>query len=161
MKKKIGLLFLCAMLCFSFAFAPVSAMAASNAKILIVKVDGARVRTGQDLQHIVTSLKKGTRVVYMGKHIGSMYLVRTASGERGYVYKRYLGAYGAAPSKKVYSVTTRTGMFKRASSNSTRLRRLSKGTTVIVYSTSGSWAYIRTLEGKAGYVKRSCLKRAS
>ena len=159
MNKRILMLALCLVLIASTVLGPVSAMASSNSKIMIVNVDGARLRGGAKLTRIITSLKKGTRVLLTSKHVGSMYYVKAENGKKGYVYKRYLSAYGAAPSNKIYSVTTRTSLYKRASTHASRVTRLSKGTTLIVYETKGSWAYVRTLSGKAGYVKRSCLKR--
>ncbi len=159
MKKRILMLTLCLMLVASTVLAPISAMASSNAMIMVVNVDGARLRSGSNMARIITSLKKGTRVVYTGKHEGSMYYVRAENGKRGYIYKRYLSSYGAAPVNKIYSVTARTSLYKRASTRSSRVARLYKGTAVIVYETKGTWAYVRTLTGKAGYVKRSYLKR--
>ena len=159
MKKRILMLMLCVLLIASTVLAPISAMAASTSSILIVNVDGARLRGGTNLTRIITSLRKGTRVVYNGKHIGSMYYVRAENGKKGYVYKRYLSAYGAASSKKVYGVTRKTYLYKRASSSSRHVARLAKGTTLIVYKTKGNWAYVRTLTGKAGYVKTSYLRR--
>ena len=158
MNRKLLMLALCVMLIASTVLAPVSALAA-NSKILIVNVDGARLRNGGSHSKIITSLKKGSRVVYSGEHDGSMYLVRASNGQKGYIYKRYLSAYGAAPSKKIYTARKRVTMYKRASTSSRRVTHLAKGTTVIVYETKGSWAYIRTLSGKAGYVKKSYLKR--
>lgn len=159
MKRKILTLLICMLLIASTVLAPVSALAATS-KILIVNVDGARLRSGSRLQKIVTSLKKGTRVVYSGKHKGSMYLVRASNGKKGYIYRRYLSAYGAASTKNIYAVTTKTNLYRRASSRSKRVTRLAKGTTVIVYSSKGNWRYVRTLDGKAGYVRKNCLKRA-
>ena len=158
MNKKLLRLLLCAILIATTVLTPVSALAA-NSKILIVNVDGARLRNGGSHTKIITSLKKGTRVVYSGKHDGSMYLVRASNGKKGYIYKRYLSAYGAAPSKKIYVCRSRTTVYKRASTSAHHVTRLAKGTTVIVYETRGSWAYIRTLSGRAGYVKKSNLKK--
>lgn len=159
MNRKLLMLLLCAILIASTVLAPVSALAATS-KILIVNVDGARLRNGGNHKKILTSLKKGSRVVYSGTHDGSMYLVRASNGKKGYIYKRYLSAYGAAPSKKVYYTTKKIPLYRHASTSARRVTRLDKGTTVIVYETKGSWAYVRTLSGRAGYVKKSYLKKS-
>lgn len=159
MKKRILMLLLCALLVASTVLTPISALASSNAKILIVNVDGARLRSGPNRNRIVTSLKRGTRVVYAGKHEGSMYYVKAENGKKGYIYMRYLSAYGAAPANKIYGVKAKATLYRRASTSSRRVMRLAKGTTVICYETKGKWAYVRTLNGKAGYIKKSYLKR--
>ena len=149
---------LCAALIAILALAPVGALAASTVQIYIVNITGARLRTGPNRSTVVTSLKKGQRVVYAGKHDGAMYYVRTAGGKTGYIYKEYLKAYGAATRSQIFKTTRRTAMYKNRGSG--HLRTLGKGTTVIVYQRKGQWAYIKTLRGKSGYVKLSNIKKA-
>ena len=149
---------LCAALIAILALAPVSALAANTVQIYIVKINGARLRTGANRTTVVTSLKKGQRVVYAGRHDGAMYYVRTAGGRTGYIYKEYLKPYGAATRSQIFKTTRRTTMYRNRGSG--HLRTLSKGTTVIVYQRKGQWAYIKTLRGTSGYVKLSSIQRA-
>ena len=60
----------------------------------------------------------------------------------------------------LYYATQRAKVYKKATTHSTRKTTLSKGQHVIVYSVSGNWAYIKTLGGTGGYVKKSALKKA-
>ena len=53
-----------------------------------------------------------------------------------------------------------TYVYKKASTGSGRKTTLSKGQHVVVYQVKGSWAYIKTLSGTGGYVKKSNLKKA-
>ncbi len=159
MKGKWIKALLCALLIATFALSPMSALASSTARIFIVNTEGARLRNGENRTNIVASLPKGTRVVYKGKSEGSMYYVRTSAGQSGYIYKEYLSSYGAASSKQVYKVTKRTAMYRK-SGGSGHIGSLSKGTTVIVYEVHSKWAYVKTLKGKSGYVRKSALKKA-
>lgn len=139
----------------------VPASAASVVKVMKVNVHGARLRSGPGNYSVITSLKKGTKVLYTGKKVNAFYQVRTSGGKVGYVYKKFLSSYGAATSKQVYYTTKATTMRHRASSKSSSVKRLKKNTLLLVYATSGSWAYVKTLSGKGGYVKISALSKAS
>ena len=153
-------LLVCAALIATFALAPVSALAKGTAKILIVSRDDARLRSRSDINHVLTTLKKGTRVVYAGKRDGQMYLVRTAKGQVGYIYKMFLSAYGAAASNRVYKVSKKAPVYKNQHGHPKKIGSLSAGTTVIVYEVRGGWAYVKTLKGKSCYIKTAYLKQA-
>lgn len=159
MKRRMLAVLLCLMLLASIFAIPASAT--SVVRIMKVNVNGARLRKGPGDYDIITSLKKGTKVLYTGKHVNAFYQVRTSGGRVGYVYKRYLTKYGAATSKQVYYTNKKVTMRRRNSSSSSGVKRLKKNTLVLVYEVRGSWAYVKTLSGKGGYVKVSALRKAS
>ncbi|MDO4867724.1 MAG: SH3 domain-containing protein [Clostridia bacterium] len=166
MKRRILTALLCVILVAATLIAPVSASAASSRKkieILQVTVDGARVRSGPSSAYeVLTSVKKGSKVFYLDKQKNSFCRVRTAYGTVGYMYRGFLKSYGAAYKDQIYYCKSRNiKVYKKASTGSKRVTTLSKGQHVIVYQTKGSWAYIKTLGGKGGYVKKSALKKAS
>ena len=158
MKRRILMVALCMMLIVSTVLAPVSA-SASTVKIMKVNVEGARMRKGSGLFINKPSLKKGERVFYAGKQYKAFYYVCTASGRKGYVYKRYLSSYGAVNSKQIFYTTGKTKIYKKPNSKSSRIGSIAKHRYIIVYEIRGNWAYIKTMSGKGGFVKISSLKR--
>lgn len=148
---------LCLMLLVS-AFA-IPASATSVVKVMKVNVNGARLRSGAGDYPVITSLKKGTRVLFTGKKVNSFYQVRTSGGKVGYVYKKFLSSYGAATSKQVYYTTKAVTMRKKASAKSSGVKRLKAHTLVLAYKVRGTWVYVKTLSGKGGYVKATALAK--
>lgn len=148
---------LCLMLLVS-AFA-IPASATSVVKVMKVNVNGARLRSGAGDYPVITSLKKGTRVLFTGKKVNSFYQVRTSGGKVGYVYKKFLSSYGAATSKQVYYTTKAVTMRKKASAKSSGVKRLKAHTLVLAYQVRGTWVYVKTLSGKGGYVKATALAK--
>ena len=144
--------------------APINAMAATKVKILKVTVDSARLRYGPSSSYgVKTSLKKGAKVFYLGKTENSFAHICTSKGLYGYMYKGYLKSYGSCNKSQVYYNKKKTlPVYKKASTSSKRVTKLSKYQHVIVYGfkTKGSWAYIKTLGGKGGYCKASALTKA-
>ena len=164
MKRRILALLLTVLLLVGTVAVPVSASAASKSKVKIlrVNVDGARIRKGPSSAYDVkTSVGKGTKVFYLNKMKNSFAYICTEKGVTGYMYRGFLNSYGVAYRYQVYYSTNRSvGVYKRASTNSSKVTKLSKGQHVIVYQVKGSWAYIKTLSGTGGYVKKSNLKKA-
>ena len=163
MKRKILMMVLSVLLVASMLIAPLSATAASKktVQILQVTVDGARLRSGPGSAYDVkTSVSNGSKVFYLGKEKDSFYYVRTDHGAKGYIYKGFLKSYGACYSNQVYYATHRAKVYKKASTHSSKKTTLSKGQHVIVYQVKGNWAYIKTLGGTGGYIKKSALKKA-
>ena len=148
-------------LAMSIVMAPVSASASGVVRILRVNVEGARLRTGPGVSTIQKpSLKKGEKVFWWGKTANAFCYVRTSTGRVGYVYKPYLSSYGAVNSRQVYYAKGSTSVYRKASTHSSHVGKLSARQHVIVYETRGNWAYIKTLSGKGGFVKLSSLKKA-
>lgn len=165
--KRFIIILLAVMLALT-AFMPVGALAASSGKnrkkvIYIINIDndGTRVRStphGGDLDNVMISLKKGTKLFYLGTE-GAWYKVCSEfSTTTGYVYKGYASYYGAVSMDSIYRCDGSTRMYKRASSSSKRVTTLKDGQFVIVYGVSGKWAYVRTISGYKGYVRISSLQ---
>ena len=161
MKRRFLSMVLAILLIMATVIAPVSASAASKVKIMRVTTDGARVRKGPGNYDVVTSVKKGSKVFYLGKTKTSFVKVRTSTGTTGYMYKGFLKAYGTCYKSQVYySKKKNLAMYKKASTRSSKRTRLSKKQHVIVYQVKGSWAYVKTLGGTGGFVKKKYLKKA-
>ena len=160
-RRFISLALVIAMLA-AMAIVPAGASAASKIQILKVVVDGARVRQGPSSAYSVkTSVKKGGKVFYLGKMKNSFAYIRTSGGTQGYMYKGFLKSYGVTYRDQVYYCAKKSAkVYKKASTSSKRVTTLDKYQHVIVYQTKGSWAYIKTLGGTGGYVKKSALKKA-
>ena len=159
LKRRLMAALLCLMLLVSVFAVPASAT--SVVRVMKVNVHGARLRTGPGDYDVITSLKKGTKVLYTGHQVNAFYQVRTSGGKVGYIYKKFLSKYGAATSKQVYYTNKAVTMRKRNSSKSSGVKRLKKNTLVLVYEVRGKWAYVKTLSGKGGYVKVSALSKPS
>lgn len=163
MKRRILMMMVSVLLVASMLIAPMSALAASKktVQILQVTVDGARLRRGPGSTYdVITSVKNGAKVFYLGKEKNSFSYVRTDHGAVGYIYKGFLKSYGACYQSQVYYATKKTKLYKKASTHSSGKAKLSKGQHVIVYQVKGNWAYVKTLGGTGGYVKKSLLKKA-
>lgn len=153
MKSFVSLLLIVAM----FAI-PMSASAASVARIMKVNGDWVRMRDKDGTQ--IARLRKGTKVLYWGVKDGAMYKVMTSSGKTGYVYGSYLTTYGAMKKNQVYVTTASTKMYKTSGNKLVGNGTLAKGKYVLVYKTSGDWAYIKTMTGKSAFVKKATLAKA-
>ena len=165
MKRRLFVMVTCLMLISAMAIAPMSASAASKKIVYVVKitVDGARLREGPSSAYgIITSLKKDSRVFYLNKRQNAFCYVYTEYGQKGFVYKGFLKAYGAVAVDQVYyNKNNSLTVYKRANTGSGRVTTLTKYQHVIVYQTQGDWAYIKTLRGQGGFVKLSALKKAA
>ncbi len=160
---KRTLVFMLALMLALSAILPSVGFAASKNKktIYIVNIDnnGVRVRSeprGGD--NIMTTLKKGTKLFYLGQE-GAYYKVCSEfSYTSGYVYKGYVSYYGAVSYDSIYRSNGRTYVYSRPTSSSRRSATLKNGQFVIVRAVSGKWAYIYTISGTKGYVRTSSLK---
>ena len=161
MKRRIITVILTVVLLATMAVAPAGAMAAKKIQILKVTVDGARLRQGPSSEYSVKkSLNKGAKVFFLGKK-NSFAHVRTSGGTEGYVYKDFLKSYGSCYKSQVYYNSKKSlRVYKRPSTHSSRVTKLSRNQHVIVYQVKGSWAYIKTVSGKGGYCKASALRKA-
>ncbi len=162
MKRRLISLVLLIALLLATAIVPVGASAATKVKILKVTVDGARVRQGPSSAYAVkTSVKKGGKVFYLGKMKNSFAYIRTSGGTQGYMYKGFLKSYGTCYKSQVYySKKSGLKVYKKPSTHSSKVTKLSKHQHVIVYQVKGKWAYIKTVSGKGGYCQASALGKA-
>ena len=156
--KRIMKSVVCFMMILAMLMAPLSASAVSVARIMKVNGDWVRLRSSSGEE--IGNLRKGQKVLYWGSRDDDMYKVMTSKGKTGYVYKEYLTTYGAMKLSSVYITTASTPMYNRSGSSLKRDGTLAKGKYVMVYKTSGNWAYIKTMTGKGAFVQRDTLERA-
>lgn len=146
---------------------PTDAFAASKKTktLYIIKVDRPDVRVrstpdGTTSANILGTVKKGTRLFYLGQKNSAWYRVATEYGARGYVYKGYVSYYGAVSLNTVYEAKTGTKLYKKANTRGGTNGSLKKGQYVVVYAVGNGWAYVKTISGKSGYLPVSALKKA-
>lgn len=138
---------------------PVRAQAASmDSKAGVVSTSGGRLNVRSSAStgaSVVTSLSKGSFVTLISKS-GSWWQVEYAKGKYGYCHADYIQtASGSAT-----TVATQSGNLNVRSGAGTSYARtgsLSKGETVIVLSSSGSWSRILYHGTKTGYVSSQYL----
>jgi len=163
-KRRIMCLALCLLLIVGMVAVPVSASAAMKdrvVKIQKVTVQGARLRKGPTSKYdVITSLGKGSCVFYLEKTKSAFSYVRSSTGKIGYVYEGFLKDYGACMLSQVYYTTAVSKLCDRPSEVSNRVTTLEKKEHVIVYKTRDGWAYVKTLQGKGGYIRLNRLKKA-
>ena len=164
MKRKILKAMVCFMMILSCMMAPVSATTAAAASkaayILRVNADYARMRTGPYGNYdIVTTLRKGTKVLYGGQYSGEFCKVYTTGGQSGYVYRKYLSSYGAVKKSNIYRTKSAAAFYTRSGSSLKKVGTVPKNQFVLIYKKNGNWAYVKSLTGKSGYMKLSTLKK--
>ena len=159
--KRTLIVMLALMLALS-AVLPSVGFAASKKKIIyVVNIDNNGVRARSEPHggdNVMTTLKKGTKLFYLGQS-GAYYKVCSEfSYTSGYVYKGYVSYYGAVAYDSIFRCDGRTYVYTRPNSSARRSATLKDGQFVIVRAVSGNWAYIYTISGKKGYVKISSLE---
>ncbi len=162
MKHRVWKSVLCLALVMIFAIGCTSAFASSAQTVMILKVtaDGARVRTGSaNGNQVITSLKKNTKVFYMGENEGANCLIRTSDGIFGYVYRGFLRSYGSVRLDRIYyAASDGAKVYKTPSTSASRVASLSAGECVVVFAVSGDWAYVRHINGGSGFMLKSDLR---
>lgn len=159
MKRKVLKSIICSLLIVAMLATTAPAFAASSL-VRIVKVNANNVRLRDSNGSVVANLKKGTKLLYWGKKDDAMYKVITSSGKVGYVYKNYLSTYGAMKLNKVFVTTDTVTMYKVSGSSLKAAGKLAAGKYVMVYKSSGGWAYVKTMSGKGAFVRTDDLQRA-
>lgn len=157
MKRNVMKSVLCFMMILAMLMAPMTASAASVARIMKTNTDWVRMRSASGAQ--ITSLRKGTKVLYWGSRNDDMYKVMLSNGVTGYVYKNYLSTYGAMRLDSVYITTSSTPTYNRSDSTLKKSGTLPRGRYVMVYATSGNWAYVKTMSGKGAFVQKATLQK--
>ena len=159
MKRNLWRSILCLSLILVLVLAPMSGVAATKtAKILKINVDQARMRTGASGE-IITTLARGTKVLYLNRTDGAFCKVCTTDGTTGYVYKGFLSSYGSVRADQVYVTTGSTTLYKLSGNSLRKSSTLKSGTYMLVYKTNGNWAYVKSMSGKSGYVKLSSIRK--
>ena len=159
MKRNLWRSILCLSQILVLVLAPMSGVAATKtAKILKINVDQARMRTGASGE-IITTLARGTKVLYLNRTDGAYCKVCTTNGTTGYVYKGFLSSYGSVRADQVYVTTGSTTLYKLSGNSLRKSSTLKSGTYMLVYKTNGNWAYVKSMSGKSGYVKLSSIRK--
>lgn len=171
MMRKFLRVMLCALLMLTMTvIAPVSmpavpattAQAASSMKIMRTNVEGGRLRKGPSSAYdVITTLEKGEKVFYSGKTKNAFSYVCTENGKVGYIYKGFLSKYGTVRTSSIYYTCGKNVRLYKKPSTKASKTTLRKQQFVIVYQKAGNWAYVRTLEGKAGYIQLSKIKKTN
>lgn len=152
---------LCLVLIAAMGLVPMTAFAAKSAYILNVNTDRARLRDGSGASsHVIQTLRKGTKVLFWGVKSASFLKVATTGGKVGYVYRNYLSVYGALKKDQIYVTNQATSVYKLVGSKLKRYSSVGTGKYLLVIAQNNGWAYVRTVTGKAGYVKSSALTKA-
>ena len=158
MKRKYIARVLCLALVLMLGIMPLcTAHAAGNAYIVRVNSDYVRVRSADS--SIMTSVPKGTRVLFWGERIGDMYKVMSATGHTGYIYKGYLSSYGVVNGSQVGVCVTRTPVYVRSGNSLRQAGTTAAGTLVLVYKVAGDWAFVKNINGNSAYIPLSYLKQ--
>ena len=166
MKGKLRKAIVCMVMALMFAL-PLNVAQAAPKTVQIMKVTADYVRVRSEPKqgdNVLTRVRKNSKVFYIGasKTARGWYKIRTDHGTIGYLYKDYLRSYGAAKLSNIYMVKSSSlSMYKKPKTNSGRVTTLGRNEHVIVYEIQGSWAYVRTLSGKGGFVKVGSLKKAA
>lgn len=139
-----------------------TAAAATNYKIMRCNVEGGRLRMGPGNYGVITTLDKGEKVIYSGKMKNAFCLVATMDGRKGYIYKNFLSNYGVVRSDRLYHTVSRNvKLYKKASTGAKTVATLKNRQFVTVYQKAGNWAYVKTMDGRGGYIQLSKIKRFS
>ena len=156
MKRKT---ILCLALIVTLTVALISASAATWT-IMKVTVDGARVRKSAGNSDIVTTLRKGTKVISTGKANQSYFKIMTLGGKTGYIFRDHVEKLGTVDSTQLYKTTQKVNLRRKASKTASRVKKLGAGEYVMVISVADGWAHVKTIDGKRGYVNETYLKKA-
>lgn len=136
-----------------------NAYAASSYKVMRCNVDGGRLRKGPGDYDVITTLDKGEKVIYSGKMKNAFCLVATMEGKIGYIYKGFLSNYGVVRKDQLYYTTARNVKLYKKATASAKSVKLKNPQFVTVYQKAGNWAYVKTFDGKGGFVQLSKIKK--
>ncbi|MBQ8831071.1 MAG: SH3 domain-containing protein [Oscillospiraceae bacterium] len=163
MSKKLISFTLSLILIICLFSSPVEALAAdsgSKAGAVTTSSTSLNVRkSASSSSSVVAALPKGSYVTLMSK-TGSWWRVEYAKGQYGYCHASYITVVQGTPATvnvSYGSLNVRRG----AGTNYSRIGTLSKGETVILLSSSGSWSRILYNGTKTGYVSSVYLKTAA
>lgn len=157
MKRSGTRLLICTLLLIALTAGTLVASAAqSTVMILETTVDDGRLRDGPSSSYnVLRTLSKGEKVFFTGQTSAAFCLVRTAKGEVGYIYRGFLTNYGIVRMDQIYYALGTVNVYKRPSTDASRAGTLGAGEHVLVFLTSGDWAFIKTMNGGSGFARLS------
>ena len=119
------------------------------------------MRSGPGNYSVITTLDRGEKVIYSGKTKNAFCLVATMDGKKGYIYKNFLSNYGVVRSDRLYHTYARNTKLYKKASTSAKYVTLKNPQFVTVYQKAGNWAYVKTMDGKGGYIPLSKIRHFS
>ncbi len=156
MKRRIMTFMICMIMLASMMVMPMNALASGKYMTVTSNVN---LRSNDNINDVVGTLKKGTTVYYTGKKYKAFYQIKTSKGKTGYVFKMYLKDAGSKGEGMVCRVKSNSVLYKKASTDSRKVASLMEGRYVQIISTGDGWAYVRTTNDKKGYIPTSQLKK--
>ena len=155
MKRNFLRIMICLVLVAATLAAPISASAASLAHIMKINVSDARLRVAPGDTEIISKLRRGAKVLYLGDEDDHYCKVVTLDGKTGYVFEEYLSHYGTVKKSMLYTNDSKITLYKKSGDNLRKSSSIKADQLILVYKKSGGWAQIKTLDGKSGYCKLS------
>lgn len=160
MKKRIFKVLISLMLMLSMVIIPIAAQASETLYILVVTEDWTRMRDAPVRDaNIITKLRAGTKVLYLGDGGNMQAKVVTSNGTYGYVYRGYLKVYGAVPKNRIGYNTADADLYLRDGEHLNRVATLPAGQFVYLLQLNGNWAYVRLVNGKNCYMRLDTLAK--
>ena len=159
MKRKWICMALCVVLTLTLLGSATGASAASGIITMYkTTVADGRLREGPSPDYnVARTLRQGEKVFYSGTTSASFALVRTTSGEMGYIYTGFLTPYGNVRADQLYSANSTVTVYRSPSTSASRTGTLSGGEAVLVFAVSGNWAFVKTFSGVTGFASLSGL----
>ena len=162
MKRNILRVTICLLLALVISSGVFTVSAASNIVwILKCNVDGGRLHDGPSSAYqVVTSAKKGEKLFFMGETEDAFCYVSNTSGAMGYIYRGFLEFYGAARYDQLfYAGYSGAKLYKQPSAGAKSSGYLAGNEIVIAFKVVGDWAYVKSVNGKWGFIPISNLNK--
>lgn len=160
MKQRIMKILISLVLVCSMVMIPIVAQASEPIYILVVTADYARMRDQPSADgNIVTTLRVGTKVMYLGDGGNMQCKVVTADGTYGYVYRGYLRVYGAFSRNRIGYNTADASLYVRDGDHLSWVATLPAGQFVFLLKLNGNWAYVRLMNGNTCYMQLTTLAK--
>lgn len=160
MKNRIFKVLISLMLMLSMVIIPIAAQASETLYILVVTEDWTRMRDAPVHDaNIITKLRTGTKVLYLGDGGNMQAKVVTSNGTYGYVYRGYLKVYGAISKNRIGYNTADAALYLRDGEHLNWVATLPAGQFVYLLQLNGNWAYVRLVNGKSCYMRLDTLAK--
>ena len=161
MKRKWICMALCVVLTLTLLGSATGASAASGIITMYkTTVADGRLREGPSSDYnVVRTLRQGEKVFYSGTTSASFALVRTTSGEMGYIYNGFLTPYGNVRTDQLYYASGSVNVYRSASTGASRTGSISNGESVLVFQTANGWGFVKTFDGTTGFAPLNNLYR--
>ena len=113
----------------------------------MVIVEGLHLRKGPGMEYaIITSLKKGTTITYLGNKYG-WWQVRLADGTKGWVDKQFLTPVTAKTTGSYVVTVNGLNVRQEPKTSAHSVNKLKKGEVIKITKLNGDWGYSPTAGG--------------